>query len=427
MATHRAFRAACVLTMTSPPVEDGVVVVQNGTITQCGTWKECAPFIPEGTQVEDLGSVVLLPGLINAHCHLDYTSFAGLIPPPRGFVDWIQAILALKSSFIFSDYASSWLDGARMLLQAGVTTVVDVEAVPELLPDVLPEAAPRVISCQELTGVSGRIPPAEVLADAQLNMERLLDNPSIPRQHAFGLSPHAPYSTVPELLHRSAEYCRAHKLPLTIHVAESAEEFELFSSRSGPFETWLRKQRPLDDCGGTSPVQHLSRYGVLGANCLAVHVNYLAPGDSRLLAESRTTVVHCPRSHDYFGHGRFPIAEFRQAGVPVCIATDSLASVRKPSGRSVAKLDLLEELRMFRSKNPGFDPIDLLSMVTRIPASGIGLAGKAGILAPGSRADLAAIRFSGKPEEAAEAVLAHQGPVAGTMVDGEWIWKGATH
>ena len=89
---------------------------------------------------------MILPGLINAHCHLDYTGLAGQIPPPRTFTDWIKSIMTAKAGLSYTEYATAWLRGARELLESGVTTVADIEAVPELLPEVMESTPLRVIS-----------------------------------------------------------------------------------------------------------------------------------------------------------------------------------------------------------------------------------------------------------------------------------------
>src|SRR5687767_9011216 len=126
-------RARLVLPMAGPVIEDGAVVIQADRIVAVARWADLQPHITE--RVEDLGEVVLMPGLINAHCHLDYTAMAGKISPPRSFADWIKTIVALKAEWSYTEFAESWVRGAAMLLRGGVTTVADVEAVPELLPE----------------------------------------------------------------------------------------------------------------------------------------------------------------------------------------------------------------------------------------------------------------------------------------------------
>ena len=125
-------RARVVLPVAQPPIDDGAVWISGNRIRSVGRWRDMA--VGAGEQVEDLGDAVLLPGLVNAHCHLDYTDLAGEIPATRLFTDWIKSITTAKAGKIYADFAQSWLRGAHMLLSTGTTTVADIEAVPELLP-----------------------------------------------------------------------------------------------------------------------------------------------------------------------------------------------------------------------------------------------------------------------------------------------------
>src|SRR5205807_784241 len=137
-----------------------------------------------------------------------------------------------------------------------------------------------------------------------------------------GLSPHAPYSTLPELLRLTAQSARRRGWRVCIHVAESAEEFEMFASGHGGMLEWLeRSSRDMSDCGLGSAIQHLESCGALDQKLLAVHVNYLAANDAALLAKLKVNVVHCPRSHSYFRHHQFPLRRLIRAGVNTCLGT----------------------------------------------------------------------------------------------------------
>src|SRR5215204_6521707 len=127
-------RARVVVPISQPSIKDGALAISGTRIAAVGSWRELASC--GARHIQDLGEVILLPGLVNAHCHLDYTNMAGLFPPQRRFTDWVKLITTEKAQWIFSDYAKSWLDGAKMLVRSGTTTVADIEAVPELLPEV---------------------------------------------------------------------------------------------------------------------------------------------------------------------------------------------------------------------------------------------------------------------------------------------------
>ena len=90
-------RAKVILPVTAPPIEDGAVFVAGNKIRAVAPWKNLRPHLRE--KVTDLGEVILLPGLVNAHSHLDYTDMAGMLPPPKTFTDWIAAMLAAKNGW----------------------------------------------------------------------------------------------------------------------------------------------------------------------------------------------------------------------------------------------------------------------------------------------------------------------------------------
>ena len=129
---------------------------------------------------------------------------AGQIPPRRSFPDWIKSILVLKGHAGFSEYAQSWIMGARQALLGGTTMVGDIEAVPELLPDVWDAVPIRILSYLEMTGVRSRNDPKGILKEA-VEFAATLPRTGL---HDIGLSPHAPYSTPPELLQLSGALAR---------------------------------------------------------------------------------------------------------------------------------------------------------------------------------------------------------------------------
>ncbi len=409
------YRARRVMPMCSPLVEDAGIVVAGGVIRAVGSWGDLKSSHVGRT--EDLGDVVVLPGLVNVHAHLDYSGMAGQLPAPRHFPDWIKGILALKADRSYTEYADEWLRGARMLLKHGTTTVLDIEAVPELLPEVWTSTPLRVCSCLELTGVRSGRDPESMVAEAVAWAKGL----PVGRCWA-GLSPHAPYSTKAALLRHSARVAREQSWLVTTHVAESAEEFDMYMHGRGGMHDWLKLSgRDMSDCGGHSPVAWLAEQGVLHGRFIAVHANYLADGDAELLAEHGVGVAHCPRSHAYFGHAPFGYGLLRKHGVGVALGTDSLASVRC-SMRTPAELDMFEEMRAFAVANPGVDPAEILGMVTTEAAGILGRGGELGGLGEGMLADLVVLDLGRENGSVAEAVLQHRGPVRRVMIGGEWVF-----
>lgn len=417
MANLLILRARIVLPVTAPPVENGVVLIFRDRIAVVGAWKDLPAELKSaaGSKIVDLGDAILLPGLVNAHCHLDYTGMAGLWPPQKKFTDWIPRMLAAKAEWSYSDYARSWISGAKMLLQSGTTTVADIEAAPELLPEVWDSTPLRVISFLEMTGVRSKRDPAEILHNAMEKLE------SIPHPRcAAALSPHAPYSTSPALLRLCAEAARDRKLPIAVHVAESEQEFEMFTRARGEMFDWLkRNDRDNSDCGLGSPVSHLDRAGLLRENLLAIHANYLDDSDFALLNGRGVSIVHCPRSHAYFQHREFSLEKLLNAGINVCLGTDSLATIAKTDKQDL-ELNMFQEMQTLARLRPSLPPATILKMATANGARALGLRGQIGELSGNAFADLISIPYSGDTSNAETAVVNHSGPLRASIINGHW-------
>jgi aminodeoxyfutalosine deaminase len=407
-------RARAVLPVSRPPISNGAILISGNRIAEVGRWRDLAKA--DRDETIDVGDAIMLPGLVNAHCHLDYTDMAGQFAPPKVFSDWLKLITTAKGHWSKSDYATSWMNGAQMLLRTGTTTVGDVEAMPELLPEVWNLGSLRVVSFLEMIGITGRRKPEAIVHEALDKIDSLDTS-----RCCAGLSPHAPYSTLPELLRLSAAAARQRSLRICVHVAESSQEFEMFVHGRGEMYDWLRRStRDMSDCGLGSPVRHLARCAVLSENLLAIHVNCLAKGDAVLLAKHKVHVVHCPRSHEYFRHGRFALSRLLRAGINVCLGTDSLASVVK-TRRETVELNMLEEMRTLANRETSLSPKKILQMATVNGARALGMRGQIGELSPGAFADVIAIPFSGKLLGIHETVIAHKGDVSCSMIDGQWV------
>jgi cytosine/adenosine deaminase-related metal-dependent hydrolase len=413
-------RARVVLPISGAPIPDGAVVVRGNRVFTVQTWRDLAGSVggkgrKSREEVVDLGDVILLPGLVNAHCHLDYTNMAGQLPPPKHFTDWLKAITELKSGWDYSDYADSWMNGAQMLVRTGTTTVADIEAVPELLPAAWESTPLRVVSQLEMIGITNRRLPEALLEDVLKKVS------SLPNGHCqVGLSPHAPYSTLPKLLRLSASAVRSRNCSVAVHIAESAPEYAMFRHRTGPMFDWMRKSgRDMSDCGLGTPLEHVDRYGLLNRRVMAIHLNYLGQNDAQLIARRQAHVVHCPRSHHYFGHRRFALSRLLRAGVNVCLGTDSLASVYRRRGQRI-ELSMFEEMRALAARFPRLGPRKILEMATLNGAKGLGMAGKIGEISRGAYADLIAVPFRGTLRDVPGAILKHSGAVAASMINGQW-------
>lgn len=395
-------RARIVLPICGPAIEDGAVLVKGDRIARVGKWSD---FRGTREKAFDLGEVVLLPGLVNAHCHLDYTNLK-IKRAGKSFTEWVREIIRRKNEWSVDEFRQSWLEGARMLEATGTTTVADIEAVPDLLPAAWRETRLRVFSFLEMTGVASGVAPKQILADAVTELSKLKSS-----KDYTGLSPHALYSTVPQLLKLTAK--RSRKNRITMHVAESESEMQMYGRRRGELFEWLSKFRDMSDCGGMTPVQAVHRAGLLRSNFLAVHANYLTRDDAELLAKSGSSVVHCPSSHAYFDHRRFPYQQLAKAGVNICLGTDSMASM---SGR---ELNMFTEMQQFARAYPNVSSVKILRMATENGARALGLLGQVGELRAGCFADIIAVPFRGKTHDSHSAVL-YTKRICGSFIGGKY-------
>ena len=206
-------------------------------------------------------------------------------------------------------------------------------------------------------------------------------------------------------------------LLFSTHLAESEEEMEMFRDGSGALFEFLKSiGRDMADCGRTTP---LARFlDILNSNqpnqpsqWLVVHLNELSDSDLKLLGrlESKFPLVHCPRSHRYFGHCPFRFEQLRDLGFNICLGTDSLASNDN--------LDLFEEMRRFSELHPNTSYRDIVEMVTINSARALHQENLLGQIYTGSYADLIAIADPRK-NDAFESIVGHSGPIHWSMIGG---------
>jgi aminodeoxyfutalosine deaminase len=364
-------RAKVVVTMDGPPIEDGAVAISGEKIIDVGKYLELTKR--HSTQeVVDLGEQALLPGLINAHCHLDYTCLRGKIPRQKTFTDWIRAINAEKAKLLPDSYIASINEGFSEAKRFGTTTMLNLTAFPELVSQI---AAPiRSWWFAELIDVRD---PSRANEIVDLAVEQLRS------QEHWGLAPHAPFTASASLYRRCEEIAQRENVLLTTHLAESCEEMLLFREASGPLYEFLKEiGKNMSDCGGQTPIER----AIEGNRpYLVVHLNELTKNDFDLLTKSRIkhSIVHCPRSHEYFGHSTFQFQKLRELGFNVCLGTDSLASNQD--------LSLFAEMRAFEKEFPDVSPEEILKMVTVNPARALRQEIALGKIRAGFLADLIAL------------------------------------
>ena len=371
MTPVRCLRAPWVLPIAGPPLRDAWVTVARGRVVALGTGR---PPDGPGVETRDLGYCVLLPGLINAHTHLELSWLWGKVPPAPALPAWVSNLMAQR-------FAKGGDDRAPMrqaiidALEAGTAAVGDV-ANTTASQQALARSRLHGVVFREIVGFNPADPVA--LIDAAAQDVEAHRSPRV----AAHVVPHAPYSVAPDVLRLLGARAARPGAVCSIHVGESSDELEFLHTGRGRWRdvldargAWNPRWTP-PACG---PVEYLDRLGVVGPSLLAVHCVQCTDAELSRLAEARATIVTCPRSNVWVGVGSPPAARFFASGARVAIGTDSLASA--------SDLNLFSELAALRHLAPEIAPSRLLESATRSGAEAIGRP-DLGVIVPGARARL---------------------------------------
>jgi cytosine/adenosine deaminase-related metal-dependent hydrolase len=401
--------ASWVAPMEGPILRDAGIVHEAGRIVAVGTITSLKASHPDAT-IDALGDAVLLPGLINAHTHLELSDLREDALRPTSFVDWLlQLMQAASQPQEFGRVHRATEIGIAMSLRSGVTCVGDVSRFAETTRRVLKQSQLRCVSFGEVTGMAGR---REFLAP---RLQRATQYSSIPTRLLLGISPHAPYSIEEGGYRLCLREAESRGLRLTTHLAETADEDEFLSSHSGPFrELWDRiggwdEHVPVFHGG---PVRYARAIGLLDFPTLLAHVNYCDDADLALLAHGRASVVYCPRTHRYFGHPPHRWREMLAAGINVAVGTDSCAS--SPD------LNLVDDLRLVHKLAPDVDAQTIWSLATQRAARALQMDGVIGTIAAGKAADFVAFESHGS-EPLAEVLEDRNRAPRAVWIDGKHI------
>lgn len=365
------YRARWVLPIAAPPISRGVVTVERGLITHVGEYA--------GGAADDLGDVAILPGLVNAHTHLELSWMRGQVAPNTSMPAWAAALMALRRT-VSHEPPEPIGDAIAESRRAGTCLVGDVTNTFATF-DPLLDSQLSAVLFRELLGFASTDPGA-AMADALQQVAAL-----VPVEWLRpALAPHAPYSVAPALLQAIARWNDGR--PLSIHLGESAQEVQFLADGTGEWRALLEKLGVWNSAWtppGCGPVEYLDRLGMVDARLLAVHGVHFTDAELARLAAARATVVTCPRSNRWTGAGDPPVRRFFASGVRVAVGTDSLASV--------ADLNLFAELAALRSLAPGVPASALLRAATLSGAEALGFAPELGSIEPGKRAQLIAVRL----------------------------------
>ena len=340
-------------------LQNGYVVVQEGFIIEIGTGSKSidGPII-------DHGDGAIIPGLVNAHTHLELCALKDKLDPQQGFQAWVQDLISqrerLETETIFEEAGQ----GIQQLLETGCIAAGEIATL-GLTRDLFMSSPLLGIWFQELLG-------EHLSPDTRLTCRKG------PRQ-SVSLAGHAPHTTSPELLNRLKTLTQKGKLLFSLHLGESDAESEFIATGKGAWADFLRERKIDFSFWGVgnnlTPVAYASRNNLLDEHTLAVHLIQADQNDMEILQSSRTPVCVCLRSNQAL-HGKLPdIPVMLQHGLLLCLGTDSLASVDS--------LDLFDEMKFTATCFPDIPPAAILAMATRNGALALGLDGLAGTLRPG--------------------------------------------
>jgi cytosine/adenosine deaminase-related metal-dependent hydrolase len=373
------YRADWILPIVDEPLRHSWLTVDRGRIVALGRDDD-----PGGNDAVDLGRTVVLPGLVNAHTHLELSYLRDAVKPASRFIDWIHQLMARRREFADPSDPAILLaakDGIREARAAGTALVGDISNTLVTVPLLAEGGMPGVVFYELL-----RFNEADPVGRVQRARQQLEALPSVAGIRTT-IAPHAPYSVAPLLFRAIRADLDQHPFERsTVHLNESAEEVQFIRTGEGAWRellqqlgTWSDEWKPP----GTTPVGYLANAGFLDSRILVVHGVQCTSGDLARLAALGCTIVSCPRSNRHVGVGSPPLEAFYASGAAVAFGTDSLASVED--------LSIFGELAEARRIAPRVPAPRLLESATLTGARALGYDGEFGSIEPGKGAALLAV------------------------------------
>ena len=418
------YSARWVLPIASPPIENGAVAINGETIVGVGASDDLAARFPDAATT-DFGMSVLLPGLVNAHSHLELTVMRGFLESEEtDFFAWLRKLTVARMSMTSDDLFASAACGAIEAARAGITCVGDSSSAAAQSMKALREVGLRGIVYQESFGPDPKLAAENVakLCD-QLAEMRALESAKL----RAGVSPHAPYTVSAPQLELIAQLALDENLPLMMHAAESEAERLFMFEGTGPFAEGLRA-RGIDWQGQkVSTIEYLARHRVLEARPLLAHCITVNDADIETIRRAGAGVAHCPKSNAKLRHGRAPFGKFLTANLNLGLGSDSVASNNncdileearfatllarvseaRPSGRASTETQTTSEEDSTRVALPDGRASDMTSATQALFAAtlggarALGLDDQIGALAEGMQADLIAVALDGAHQQPA--------------------------
>ena len=408
----RIYAASYLLPISSPPIEGGAVAVENGLIAAVGTLRELRESY--AAPVTDLPECVIMPGLVNAHTHLELTHFPAwkvrkeLDYLPKRYVEWVQQVVKIKRALQPGDLEHSVREGMRLCLESGTTAVGDILSDFSLIP------------LFRDTPLSGRL-FLEAIGHEPTHCQSVVERIETLLQGMQGtllpgISPHTPHTVSKELFKALQALSEKLRVPKAVHLSETADEASFMHDTTGaiadllyPMAHW---EQYLPHPMRTTSAHFLDDLGVLDRGTLAVHAVHVTPDDAKLLKERGVSVVLCPRSNDRLFVGCAPHRLLKSAGLPLALGTDSLASNDS--------LSLWDEMRFLQQAAPDvFSAEELLAMATMGGARALQIESSAGSLEAGKRADFQVLYCGRSAGASPYATLLAKGRLELVFVAGE--------
>jgi 5-methylthioadenosine/S-adenosylhomocysteine deaminase len=353
------------------PLEQHALVVRDGLIADIlpserveGRWQ--AP------KVLQLGQHALTPGFINAHTHAAMNLFRGLADD-LPLMTWLeQHIWPAEGKWISDEFVH---DGTRFacaeMIRSGTTCFADMYFFPEAIARAAKEAGLRAVLFSPLLDFPTPMAqgPDDYLRLALAAHDNWRHEPLI----QIGFGPHAPYTVSDAPLSKLLTYAEELDLPIMMHIHETAGEIMMATADGGP-----------------RPLERLHGLGLLGPRLLAVHMTQLTDDEITLLAQTGTSVVHCPESNLKLASGFCPVEKLRRAGVNVALGTDGAASNNDLDMQGEMKTAALLA-KAVASDASALPAAAALEMATLAGARALGIESQTGSLVIGKQADMIAI------------------------------------